>query len=47
MNWLSKNVLPKIKALVTTENVKENLWVKCTSCSQMIFHRDFEDQFNT
>ena len=47
MNWLSKNVLPKIKALVTTENVKENLWVKCTSCSQMIFHRDFEEQFNT
>jgi len=47
MNWLSKNVLPKIKALVTTENVKENLWVKCMSCSQMIFHRDFEDQFNT
>ena len=47
MNWLSKNVLPKIKALVTQENVKENLWVKCTSCSQMMFHREFEDQFNT
>ena len=47
MNWLSKNVLPKIKALVNQENVKENLWVKCTSCSQMMFHREFEDQFNT
>ena len=47
MNWLSKNVLPKIKALVSQENVKENLWVKCSACSQMMFHRDFEENFNT
>lgn len=47
MNWLSKNVLPKIKALVSQDSVKENLWVKCTSCNQMIFHREFEEQLNT
>lgn len=47
MNWLSRNVLPKIKALVNQENTKENLWVKCTACNQMIFHRDFEEQNNT
>ena len=47
MNWLSKNVLPKIKALVNQEQTKENLWVKCKSCNQMIFHRDFEEQNNT
>lgn len=47
MNWLSKNVLPKIKALVNQENNRENLWVKCSSCNQMIFHRDFEEQNNT
>ena len=47
MNWLQKTVLPKIKALVNQESVKENMWIKCTSCSQMIFHREFEEQFNT
>lgn len=47
MNWLAKNVLPKIKALVAQDSGKENLWVKCSSCNQMIFHREFEEQFNT
>ena len=47
MNWLAKTVLPKIKALVNQDSVKENLWVKCSSCAQMIFHREFEEQFNT
>ena len=47
MNWLSKNVLPKIKALVTEDGVKENLWVKCSSCNQMIFNREFAEQLNT
>ena len=47
MNWLAKTVLPKIKALVNQDAVKDNLWVKCVSCSQMIFHRDFEENFNT
>ena len=47
MNWLSKSVLPKIKALVSEDNVKENLWIKCTSCNQMIFNREFGEQLNT
>ena len=47
MNWLSKNVLPKIKALVSQDSVKENLWIKCSSCDQMIFSREFGEQLNT
>ena len=46
MNWLAKTVLPKIKALVQQEEVPENLWVKCSHCDQMIFHRDFEEAFH-
>lgn len=46
MNWLSRTVLPKIKAFVSTEEVKENLWTKCPSCEQMIFHREFEANWN-
>ena len=28
MNWLTKSVLPKIKAFVNNKEVKENLWIK-------------------
>ena len=47
MNWLSRTVLPKIKALVSPGQVKDNLWIKCTACNQMIFHREYEENFNT
>ena len=39
MNWIANFVRPKIRALVNRE-VPENLWHKCTSCAQMIFHRE-------
>lgn len=41
MNWISNFVRPKIRALVTRD-VPENLWRKCPSCAQMIFHRELE-----
>lgn len=40
MNWLKNFVRPRIQALVRRENVPENLWHKCPSCEQMIFHRE-------
>jgi len=42
MNWITNYVRPKIRALVTKPDVPENLWEKCPSCSQMIFHRELE-----
>ena len=42
MNWITNSVLPKIKAWVQSDDVLENLWVKCNACNQMIFHREFE-----
>ena len=41
MNWIANFVRPKIRALVHRE-VPENLWHKCPSCAQMIFHRELE-----
>ena len=41
MNWLTNFVRPKIRALVE-KDVPENLWQKCPSCEQMIFHRELE-----
>ena len=46
MNWLTKSVLPKIKALVNKDEVKENLWIKCNSCNQMIFGKDLFENLN-
>lgn len=39
MNWLTNYVLPKIRAF-TRKDVPENLWRKCPSCEQMLFHRE-------
>lgn len=44
MSWLNNIVRPKIQALVNRRNVPNNLWDKCPSCEQMIFHRDLEAQ---
>ena len=40
MSWLTEFVRPKIQKLVRRTDVPENLWHKCKSCEQMIFHRD-------
>ena len=42
MNWLTNFVRPKIRALVRKPDIADNLWEKCPSCEQMIFHRDLE-----
>ena len=46
MNWITNSVLPKIKAWVQSDDVPENLWVKCGACNQMIFNREFEIAYN-
>jgi len=42
MNWITNYVRPKIRALVQRPDVPDNLWEKCSSCGQMIFHRELE-----
>jgi len=42
MNWITNYVRPKIRTLLGRTEVPENLWDKCPSCEQMIFHRDLE-----
>ena len=46
MNWITNSVLPKIKALVQSNDVPDNLWVKCPSCNQMLFHQEYEQAFH-
>jgi acetyl-CoA carboxylase carboxyl transferase subunit beta len=39
MSWLTNFVLPKIRVF-TRKDVPDNLWKKCPSCEQMLFHRE-------
>lgn len=44
MNWLTDFVKPKIQAFMNqSDKLPDDLWVKCPSCEQMIFHRDLQD----
>jgi acetyl-CoA carboxylase carboxyl transferase subunit beta len=42
MNWIANFVRPKIKSLIAGRETPENLWRKCPSCGEMIFHRDLD-----
>ncbi|MEM7178911.1 MAG: acetyl-CoA carboxylase, carboxyltransferase subunit beta [Pseudomonadota bacterium] len=43
MNWITEYVPPKIKNFFQRRDTPENLWAKCPSCGQMIFHRELSD----
>ena len=43
MNWISNYVRPKIRGLMKSRDVPDNLWDKCPSCGQMIFARELEN----
>ena len=46
MNWIKETILPKFKALVNRKTTEETLWIKCNSCSQMIFHKEYKENIN-
>ena len=46
MSWLSNFVKPKISALIRKVDVKSNLWVKCSGCGTMIYHKDLLETMN-
>ncbi len=42
MSWLTDRVRPKIKSLVSPNDVPDNFWTKCPGCGEMIFHKELE-----
>jgi acetyl-CoA carboxylase carboxyl transferase subunit beta len=42
MTWLTRSVLPKIRAFGRKKETPDDLWRKCPGCGQMIFKRDLE-----
>ena len=44
MNWIKNFVRPKFESVFRgKDDTEENLWVNCTECGEMIFHRDMDD----
>lgn len=47
MNWITDYVRPKLGKIAPKKtDTPDNLWDKCPSCEQMLFHRDLEDNLN-
>jgi acetyl-CoA carboxylase carboxyl transferase subunit beta len=51
MNWITNIVRPRIKGLMAGKgkgsgDTPENLWKKCPSCGEMVFHRDLVANLN-
>ena len=46
MNWITDYVPPRIKSFFQRREMPENLWSKCESCGQMIFHRELKENLN-
>jgi acetyl-CoA carboxylase carboxyl transferase subunit beta len=43
MNWIKNFVRPKIaEVFAPKEDTPDNLWLNCSECGEMIFHRDVE-----
>lgn len=43
MNWIKNFVRPKIAQVFSQkDDTPDNLWINCTECGEMIFHRDVE-----
>ncbi len=46
MNWLTNTILPKIRSIVGSKEVPDNLWQKCPGCSGMLFSKDLAENLN-
>jgi len=41
MNWLTDYVKPRLSNVIRKREAPDNLWHKCKSCGQLIFHKEF------
>ncbi len=46
MNWITNFVPPKIKALMSKEDIPDNLWQKCQGCQTMLYQQEFRKNLN-
>jgi acetyl-CoA carboxylase carboxyl transferase subunit beta len=42
MSWITNFVRPKIKALISKQDVPDSLWQKCPGCQTMLHHQELQ-----
>lgn len=40
MSWIQNFVRPKIKALISKDDLPDNMWLTCPGCKTMLYHQD-------
>ena len=43
MNWLTNFIKPKFSSFVKRREVPDNLWNNCPSCTNMIHHKELNE----
>lgn len=43
MNWITNYVRPKISSMLGRRDVPDNLWIKCPTSGEMVYHKDLEE----
>ncbi len=46
MSWITNFVRPKIKALISKQDVPDSLWQKCPGCQTMLHHQERQKNLN-
>ena len=46
MSWITNFVRPKIKALMSKQDLPDNLWQKCPGCQTMLHHQELQKNLN-
>jgi len=46
MSWIENFVRPKIKALISKQDMPDNMWLTCPGCKTMLYHQELKKNYN-
>lgn len=46
MSWIENFVRPKIKALISKDDIPDNMWCTCPGCKSMLYYKELQENLN-
>lgn len=46
MSWIENFVRPKIKALISKDDIPDNMWCTCPGCKAMLYYKELKDNLS-
>jgi len=46
MSWIENFVRPKIKALISKDDLPDNMWCTCPGCKAMLYYKELQDNLS-